>query len=60
MYNDKTKSSAKYDDAVYPSSQFTYEWFVAEDMSPSAQDPPCIAKMYSSTVDPVKDMYSGK
>ena len=59
MYDDQTKSSKKYDDAVYPGSQYTYEWFVPDEMSPTDQDPPCVARLYSSTVDPVKDMYSG-
>ena len=30
-----------------------------EEMSPTDQDPPCVARLYESTVDPVKDMYSG-
>ena len=59
MYNDQTRSSKKYDDAVYPGSQYTYEWFLPEEISPTDQDPPCIARLYSSTVDPVKDVYSG-
>eukprot|EP00112_Aurelia_sp_Birch-Aquarium-sp1_P012138 Seg2551.1 transcript_id=Seg2551.1/GoldUCD/mRNA.D3Y31 product="Hephaestin-like protein" protein_id=Seg2551.1/GoldUCD/D3Y31 len=57
LYKDNT--TKQNDDRVYPGSVYTYEWFVPKSVSPTDQDPPCVARLYSSNVEPVKDMYSG-
>ncbi|XP_065054471.1 hephaestin-like protein [Rhopilema esculentum] len=58
-YGYKDKTTTKKDDVVYPGAQYTYQWFVDESVGPTAKDPPCVARLYTSNVNPVKDMYSG-
>ncbi|XP_065054474.1 hephaestin-like protein isoform X2 [Rhopilema esculentum] len=57
LYDDNTKLKA--DDVVLPGTTYTYEWTIPESMAPTAKDTPCISWLYSSSVDPVKDTYSG-
>ena len=45
---------------VAPNSSYTYQWAVPITMQPSKLDWPCIAWLYSSSVDHFKDMYSGE
>jgi len=43
--------------SVAPGKQFIYHWRVIE--GPSDDDPPCVAYLYYSAVDPVRDSNSG-
>ncbi|XP_073482013.1 ceruloplasmin-like [Aquarana catesbeiana] len=44
---------------VAPGGNVTYRWTVPESVAPTKDDPDCIAWLYFSSVDPVKDTYSG-
>ncbi|XP_067656246.1 hephaestin-like protein [Haliotis asinina] len=57
LYNDGIYG--KYDDYVEPMSIHTYYWTIPEEMGPTPEDPPCLTRMYTSSVDVVKDSYSG-
>eukprot|EP00794_Sanderia_malayensis_P014201 gene14201-15683_t len=58
-YADDTTWSARQDDTIQPNSQYIYEWIVPDYISPTNKDTPCIGWLYSSTVNQVKDLYSG-
>ncbi|KAK7109489.1 hypothetical protein V1264_013522 [Littorina saxatilis] len=62
----KVNEGAKYEDgaglggdSVSPGATFTYTWRVPERAGPGKNDPSCIAWMYYSSVNSVKDMSSG-
>ena len=63
----KDNEGAKYEDgaaptagdAVAPGQTFTYTWHVPEMSGPGSNDPNCVAWMYFSSVNSVKDMSSG-
>ncbi|XP_069829977.1 ceruloplasmin-like [Dendropsophus ebraccatus] len=44
---------------VEPGDTFTYEWQVLYSVEPTSQDPNCLPWLYHSTVDAVRDTYSG-
>ena len=58
LYDDGTNK--KSDDIVPPGGTYVYEWTIPDSMAPTMQDTPCIAWLYSSSVNPIKDAYSGK
>ena len=60
LYNDGTSGTAKQDDVVRPNHSFDYVWTVPEHVAPTEDDPDCLTWVYSSGVDPIKDVYSGK
>ena len=63
----KDNEGAKYEDgagqsagdSVAPGQTFTYTWHVPERSGPGHNDPNCVAWMYFSSVNSVKDMSSG-
>ena len=57
LYNDNEDVSSG--DSVPPNGTYTYKWTVPDSVSPTNQDTPCIAWLYESSVDPVKDPYTG-
>ncbi|XP_039550248.1 hephaestin-like protein 1a isoform X2 [Pimephales promelas] len=64
LHYEKAYEGAKYQDgtqkvgaSVAPGKQFVYHWRVIE--GPSDDDPPCVAYLYYSAVDPVRDSNSG-
>ena len=59
-YNDGTSDSAKNDDMVAPNSAVLYTWTVPDHLAPTDQDPDCLTMVYTSAVDPIKDVYSGR
>ncbi|XP_060105083.1 hephaestin [Heteronotia binoei] len=44
---------------VKPLGNFTYHWTVPQDVGPTATDPPCLTRMYSSAVDATRDTSAG-
>ncbi|CAB4018123.1 hephaestin isoform X1, partial [Paramuricea clavata] len=59
LYNDGTSGIAKQDDLVKPGQTFVYDWTIPEHVGPTKDDPDCLTWVYSSAVDPIKDVYSG-
>lgn len=59
LYEDGTSRAQKADDNVQPGQTFTYRWTVPEEVGPTKSDAACITWVYHSSVDPVKDTYSG-
>ncbi|XP_028411443.1 hephaestin-like protein [Dendronephthya gigantea] len=59
MYKDGTSNSAKRDDSVRPNDVFVYTWTIPKHVGPTKDDPNCLTWVYSSAVDPIKDVYSG-
>lgn len=57
---DGTNASAKMDDMVAPNSTVVYTWTVPDHFAPTNQDPDCLTMVYTSGVNPVKDVYSGR
>ena len=43
-----------------PGQKYTYRWTVPKEVGPSMSDSQCITWLYYSSVDPVKDTYSGE
>ena len=60
LYEDGTSGAQKADDNVQPGHTFTYRWTVPEEVGPTKSDAACITWVYHSSVDPVKDTYSGE
>ena len=60
LYEDRTSGAAKLDDNVRPGQMYTYRWTVPEEVGPTSTDAQCVTWLYSSSVDPVKDTYSGE
>ncbi|XP_046574978.1 hephaestin-like protein [Haliotis rubra] len=56
-YNDGSDATA--DNRVPPGGTITYYWTVPEEMGPTDSDPQCLTRVYTSGVNPIKDMYSG-
>ena len=59
LYQDGTSGLLKKDDKIMPGKTFTYHWYVPDFVAPADKDAPCISWFYYSSVDPVKDVYSG-
>ena len=60
MYQDHTSGAQKADDIVRPGQIYTYRWTVPEQVGPTSADAQCVTWLYYSSVDPVKDTYSGE
>ena len=60
LYEDGTSRAQKADDNVQPGQNYTYRWTVPEEVGPTKSDAECITWVYYSSVDPVKDTYSGE
>lgn len=59
LYQDHTSGAEKADDIVQPGHIYTYRWTVPEHVGPTNADAQCVTWLYYSSVDPVKDTYSG-
>lgn len=59
-YQDGTSEAQKADDIVRPGQIYTYRWTVPKEVGPTENDAQCITWVYYSSVDPVKDTYSGE
>ncbi|KAL9973398.1 hypothetical protein ACROYT_G019854 [Oculina patagonica] len=59
LYQDGTYGAQKADDVVRPGQIYTYRWTVPEEVGPTKNDAQCVTWLYYSSVDPVKDTYSG-
>ncbi|XP_026558869.1 hephaestin isoform X2 [Pseudonaja textilis] len=62
----KPREGAPYQDdllkngaSIKPFGNFTYLWVLPPHVGPTASDPPCLTWMYSSAVDPTRDINSG-
>ena len=60
LYQDHTSGAEKADDIVQPGHIYTYRWTVPEHVGPTNADAQCVTWLYYSSVDPVKDTYSGE
>ena len=58
LYNDNTTINASF--SVSPNTTYTYMWLVPESVAPTSNDWPCVSLLYTSGVDLVKDVYTGK
>ncbi|XP_028410186.1 hephaestin-like protein [Dendronephthya gigantea] len=58
-YQDGTNGSSKRDDMVEPNITVLYTWTIPDHLGPTEQDPDCLTSVYTSSVDPVRDVYSG-
>lgn len=58
-YQDKTNDADRLDDAVPPGGQYVYEWQVTDQASPTEDDEECLAWVYHSHVDTVRDTNTG-
>ena len=58
-YQDGTSGSAKKDDKVAPNKTVVYTWTLPDHLAPTDEDPDCLTMVYTSAVNPVKDVYSG-
>ena len=56
----RTSGAEKADDIVQPGHTYTYRWTVPEHVGPTTADAQCVTWLYYSSVDPVKDTYSGE
>ena len=45
---------------MQPGQIYTYRWTVPEEVGPTSTDAQCVTWLYYSSVDPVKDTYSGE
>lgn len=59
-YQDGTSGAQKADDIVRPGQMYTYRWTVPKEVGPTENDAQCITWVYYSSLDPVKDTYSGE
>lgn len=59
-YHDHTSEAQKADDIVRSGQTYTYRWSVPEEVGPTETDAQCITWLYYSSVNPVKDTYSGE
>ncbi|XP_051563819.1 coagulation factor V [Myxocyprinus asiaticus] len=58
-YFDNTLLLEKEDDLIPPGKEYTYQWDITSEVSPTAMDPPCITYTYISHADIVKDYNTG-
>ena len=58
LYNDNTNINASF--SVAPNATYTYRWLAPESVAPTSNDWPCVSLLYTSGVDLVKDVYTGK
>uniref|UniRef100_A0A8D0GD40 ferroxidase n=1 Tax=Sphenodon punctatus TaxID=8508 RepID=A0A8D0GD40_SPHPU len=59
LYDDRTSSVEKLDDAVLPGDVYKYTWEITAKTGPREADPPCLTYIYYSHNDMVKDFNSG-
>ncbi|XP_071416980.1 coagulation factor V isoform X1 [Pithys albifrons albifrons] len=59
LYDDRTSSAEKKDDAVLPGQVYTYMWDVSEEVGPREADLPCLTYAYYSHVNMAMDFNSG-
>uniref|UniRef100_A0A8C2U652 Coagulation factor V n=1 Tax=Coturnix japonica TaxID=93934 RepID=A0A8C2U652_COTJA len=59
LYDDRTSSVEKQDDAVLPGQVYTYVWDITEEVGPSEADLPCLTYAYYSHENMVMDFNSG-
>ncbi|XP_039622462.1 coagulation factor VIII [Polypterus senegalus] len=45
--------------AIKPNESFIYSWNITSEDGPTSADPRCLTRIYSSTIDPIKDVASG-
>ncbi|NXA40718.1 FA5 factor, partial [Eudromia elegans] len=59
LYDDRTSSMEKRDDAVFPGHIYTYEWDITEEVGPREADLPCLTYAYYSHENMTVDFNSG-
>uniref|UniRef100_A0A669QYX7 ferroxidase n=1 Tax=Phasianus colchicus TaxID=9054 RepID=A0A669QYX7_PHACC len=59
LYDDRTSSVEKQDDAVLPGQVYTYVWDITEEVGPREADLPCLTYAYYSHENMVMDFNSG-
>ncbi|XP_027536906.1 coagulation factor V [Neopelma chrysocephalum] len=59
LYDDRTSSAEKRDDAVLPGQVYTYVWDISEEVGPREADLPCLTYAYYSHVNMAMDFNSG-
>ncbi|NXT96196.1 FA5V protein, partial [Anhinga rufa] len=59
LYDDRTSSAEKQDDAVLPGRVYTYVWDITEEIGPREADLPCLTYAYYSHVNMAMDFNSG-
>ncbi|KFW91179.1 Coagulation factor V, partial [Phalacrocorax carbo] len=59
LYDDRTSSAEKRDDAVLPGQVYTYVWDITEEIGPREADLPCLTYAYYSHENMVMDFNSG-
>ncbi|EOA96830.1 Coagulation factor V, partial [Anas platyrhynchos] len=59
LYDDRTSSVEKQDDAVLPGQVYTYVWEITEEVGPKEADLPCLTYAYYSHENVAMDFNSG-
>lgn len=59
LYDDRTSSVEKRDDAVLPGQVYTYVWDITEEVGPREADLPCLTYAYYSHKNMAMDFNSG-
>nr|XP_010305622.1 PREDICTED: coagulation factor V [Balearica regulorum gibbericeps] len=59
LYDDRTSSAEKRDDAVLPGQIYTYVWDITEEVGPRESDLPCLTYVYYSHENMAMDFNSG-
>ncbi|KAM6292526.1 coagulation factor V [Porphyrio hochstetteri] len=59
LYDDRTSSAEKRDDAVLPGQIYTYVWDITEEVGPRESDLPCLTYVYYSHQNMTMDFNSG-
>nr|XP_030121288.3 coagulation factor V isoform X2 [Taeniopygia guttata] len=59
LYDDRTSSAEKRDDAVLPGQLYTYVWDISEEVGPGEADLPCLTYAYYSHENMAMDFNSG-
>ncbi|XP_009327928.1 PREDICTED: coagulation factor V [Pygoscelis adeliae] len=59
LYDDRTSSAEKRDDAVLPGQVYTYVWDITEEVGPREADLPCLTYAYYSHKNMAMDFNSG-
>ncbi|NXI51612.1 FA5V protein, partial [Chloroceryle aenea] len=59
LYDDRTSSTEKQDDAVLPGQVYTYVWDITEEAGPKEDDLPCLTYAYYSHENMTMDFNSG-
>ncbi|XP_071615057.1 coagulation factor V [Heliangelus exortis] len=59
LYDDRTSSAEKEDDAIIPGQVYTYMWDITEEVGPREDDLPCLTYAYYSHENMAMDFNSG-